>query len=93
VTTPDIGAIITQLVQGVQHIGNATSMIVQWIFSLAGVNLPDMYARVIVLLISGYTLYKYGSKLADIVVILVLLLIAATVMGFNFSAFTLPKLP
>jgi len=52
-----------------------------------------MYARVIVLLISGYTLYKYGSKLADIVVILVLLLIAATVMGFNFSAFTLPKLP
>jgi ABC-type glycerol-3-phosphate transport system permease component len=83
VTTPDLGIIFSQLVQGVQHIGNATTMIVQWVFSLFHVALPDTYARIIVILISGYTLYKYGSKLADIVVILVLALIAATVLGFQ----------
>ena len=55
-------------------------------FSIFNITLPDTYARVIVLIISGWFLYKYGSKTADIVVFLVLALAAATLLGFQVPA-------
>ncbi len=81
--TVDLGSALSELIQGIQNIGNATTMVVQWLFSVFKFDLPDIYARIIVIIISGYAVYKYGSKLADIIVVLLLALIAATFLGIQ----------
>lgn len=89
-TAVDLGAAFSQAYQGIQHLGNATTMILQWAFSLVGFNLPDWIARIIVILVSAYVLYSYSGKLSQILVFLLCGVIIATVLGVNLSSISIP---
>jgi hypothetical protein len=81
VTAIDLATAFSDLLTGLQSFGNAITMIVQWTFQLFGVALPDYIARAIVILVTVVMLLKVGSKVSEVVLLIFIVMIIATLLG------------
>ena len=81
VTTIDLPTILSEVMSGIQHLGNAVTYSLQWAFSIFGLQLPDYVARAIVILVSVVFLLKFSGKVSEVILIVFVVLIIATLLG------------
>jgi len=79
----DITSALQSLLQALKLMGDAVTGIVGWIFQLVGLNVPDYVLRVIIILSMGAVLLKFGSKLSEIIILIIIAFLIATVLGFQ----------
>lgn len=81
--TADIGSAFQSLLQALKLLGDAVTGIVGWLFQLVGLNVPDYILRVVIILATGAVLLKFGSKLSEIIILIIVAFLIATVLGFQ----------
>jgi hypothetical protein len=83
VTAIDLATAFSELLAGLQHFGNAVTMLVQWTFQIFNVALPDYVARAIVILVTVVMLFKVGGKVSEVVLLIFVVLIISTLLGVH----------
>jgi hypothetical protein len=79
----DLASALKEAITGVQHMGNAVTMLVQWVFSIFNLQLPDYVARAVVILVSVVFLFKVGGKVSEVVLLIFIVLIIGTLLGIQ----------
>lgn len=80
--TDFVADVFNPLIEGIKLIGTGVANLLVWVFSLAGIALPLSFARIALLLVTGYTIYRYSRNMPKYVLIICVMLCVAILLGF-----------
>jgi hypothetical protein len=84
---PDIASMVLQLIGHIRGIGTILTDLVVWFFAGLGIPIPVQFVNIVMILLIVLTLFKLGSKLSSLIlIVLVFVLIANALSLFNFPS-------
>ena len=64
-----------QIYTGLAQVGNAVAYLIQWGFALVGIQVPDWVIKIAFILVLILTLWKIGSTVGKVVLVIIALLL------------------
>ena len=66
---------LMQIYTGLAQVGNAIAYLIQWLFQLVGIQVPDWAIKIAFILVMILTLWKIGSTVGKVVLVIITLLL------------------
>ena len=66
---------LTQIYTGLAQVGNAIAYLIQWLFLLVGIQVPDWMIKTAFILVMILTLWKIGSTVGKVALVIIALLL------------------
>ena len=66
---------LMQIYTGLAQVGNAVAYLIQWGFALVGIQVPDWVIKVAFILVLILTLWKIGSTVGKVALVIIALLL------------------
>lgn len=84
----DLGSLIGQLLQGIGTVGKALTSLIQYAFSLVGLEVPDYAVSLGTIIFLILLLYKFGNVISKIVLFALIFLLMSSAAGLIAPLFS-----